>query len=77
MLGCINAGTFIYQGAINTYNQLASNLTLYGSLVAFNVLLDPVYHIADINYQCFVGAQEAYQVGVKYTAVFNDPMTIV
>ncbi len=52
-------------------------MTLYGSLVAFNVFLDPIYHIADINYQCFIGVQEAYQVGLKYTSVFNDPTKIL
>ena len=60
MIGCINAASFIYQGGVKTYNQVLSNLTIFGVLNAINIALDPVYHIADINYSCFVGAQEAY-----------------
>ena len=39
--------------------------------------LDPVYHIADINYSCFVGGQEAYLVALKYLTLFNNPLTVL
>ena len=77
MIGCINAGSFIYDGGIKTYQSLQQNFTIYGTLVAFDIALDPVYHIADINYSCFVGGQEAYLVGLKYLTLFNDPLTIL
>jgi len=46
-------------------------------LIAFDSALTPVYRIADINYSCFVGGQEAYEVGGKYLTIFSDPMTVV
>jgi hypothetical protein len=52
-------------------------MTLYGSLVAFNIFLDPIYHIADINIQCFVGGNEAFDIAKKYTTLFSDPMKIL
>ncbi len=52
-------------------------MTLYGGLVAINIFLDPIYHIADINYQCFVGGNEAYAIALKYTTLMSDPMKIL
>ena len=56
---------------------MQQNFTIYGTLVAFDIALDPVYHIADINYSCFLGGQEAYLVGLKYLTLFNNPLTIL
>ena len=39
--------------------------------------MDPLYHLADINYSCFVGAQEAYTILLKYVGFVNTPMTLV
>ena len=77
MIGCISAGNFIYDGALKTYNQIVSNFTIYGTLIAFDVALDPIYHLADINYSCFMGGQEAYTRLLKYVKFTTDPMTLV
>lgn len=45
-------------------------------MVAFDKALDPVYHLADINYSCFVGAQEAYGKVEKYINVISNPVTL-
>ena len=77
MISCINAAQFIYTGAQNTYTQLTTNFTLYGGLKAVDIALDPVYHLADINQGCFIGAQEAYLQLAKYTGFTSTPMTLV
>jgi len=46
-------------------------------MVALNILLDPIYHLADINYQCFIGGREAYAIALKYTTLVSNPMTVV
>jgi hypothetical protein len=76
MLGCIDASNFIYTGTERTLSLLESNMTLYGSMLAFNAFLDPVYHIADINYQCFIGGQEASYIGGKYGTLFTNPALV-
>lgn len=46
-------------------------------LVAIDIALDPVYHLADINYKCFIGGQEAYAQLLKYTIIATDPLTVL
>ena len=43
-------------GAVNTVTAVQDDLSVLGLLNAFDVFLDPVYHLADINFSCFVGA---------------------
>ena len=76
MLGCIHSGNFIYTGTQRTFSLIESNMTLYGSMLAFDAFLDPVYHLADINYQCFIGGQEAYYTGDKYGTLFTNPALV-
>lgn len=50
----------MYDGGVNTYNKLLSNLTLYGVMLAVDLGLDITYHTYDVNFACYYGGFEAY-----------------
>ena len=77
MIGCLQATNFIYSGALAAYTQIINNLNIYGGLIAIDIALNPVYHLADINYSCFVGGEEAYAQILKYTIIIYNPMTVI
>lgn len=66
-----------YGSGLKTYNQLRSNLTVFGALIAVDYALDITYHIYDINYSCYYGAFEAYMQLLKYTDFLGDPLILV
>jgi hypothetical protein len=60
MIQCLNAGGKLVDGFKNTWTAITTDFSVDGILDAFDIALDPIYHLADINLSCFVGAQEAY-----------------
>jgi hypothetical protein len=57
MVKCLAASNILVIGAQNTWTAVtASDFTIAKIFDAFAIALDPVYHLADINFSCFVGA---------------------
>lgn len=73
MQKCLDASNVLVKGAQTTWTTvLTSTLTVDSVFTIIATALDPFYHLADINFSCFVGAQEAYGQIQKYGAFITD-----
>ena len=61
MTKCNQGFQSIDTGLQKTFAEIASNFTLYGTMLAFDLFLTVPYSLLDINFSCYYGLFEMKQ----------------